>query len=117
MRILKAITLATSALALAGTLATSAGAAEKIRWKMGSAFPSRLAQLGSGGVQLSEQLELISGGNIKIKFFEPNALVPPLEMFDSISTGSLDAAWSTRDGYALEFPGDTANHASFIPTG
>jgi TRAP-type mannitol/chloroaromatic compound transport system substrate-binding protein len=76
-------------------VAGAAFAQEPVRWKMGSAFPGKLIQLGSLGKSLSEKLERISGGNIQLKFFEPNALVPPLEMFDAISAGSLDAAWST----------------------
>ena len=73
----------------------AAADAAKVEWKMGSAFPSRLVQLGSLGVSLQDKVARISGGNIQLKFFEPNALVPPLEMFDAISAGSLDAAWST----------------------
>jgi TRAP-type mannitol/chloroaromatic compound transport system substrate-binding protein len=69
--------------------------AERVRWKMGSAFPSKLVQLGSLGVSVADKLDKISGGDIQIQFFEPHALVPPLEMFDAISAGSLDAAWST----------------------
>ncbi len=89
--------LSAAAVAMAGafTLASIAPAeADRLRWKMASAFPSKLVQLGSGGVRLSERLEAMSGGDVQIKFFEPNALVPPLEMFDAISAGSLDAAWS-----------------------
>jgi TRAP-type mannitol/chloroaromatic compound transport system substrate-binding protein len=90
-----------AALALGGLFSAAAlpgvaDAAEKrVKWKMGSAFPSKLVQLGSLGVSLSRKIERVSGGNIRLKFFEPNALVPPLEMFDAISAGSLDAAWST----------------------
>lgn len=68
---------------------------DRIRWKMGSAYPSRLVQLGSLGVDLSKNVERISGGTFELKFYEPGALVPALEMFDSIANGSLDAAWST----------------------
>ena len=86
-----------AAVALAGafTFATMSEAmADRLRWKMASAFPSSLVQLGSGGVRLSDRLEDMSAGEIELRFFEPNALVPPLEMFDAISAGSLDAAWS-----------------------
>jgi len=76
-----------------------AGAAEKrVRLKMGSAFPSKLVQLGSLGVSLSEKVKAVSNGSLQLKFYEPHALVPPLEMFDAISAGSLDAAWSAS-GY------------------
>ena len=99
MRIRSMLSCAVAAVAVGGFLSLAMPADlsaqdERIRWKMGSAFPSSLVQLGSGGVRLSERLEAMSGGNIEIRFFEPNALVPPLEMFDAISAGSLDAAWS-----------------------
>jgi len=92
---------AVAALALGGLLgaaglqSTALAADKRVNWKMGSAFPSKLVQLGSLGVSLSKKIERVSGGNVRLKFFEPNALVPPLEMFDAISAGSLDAAWST----------------------
>ncbi len=82
-------------LGAAGLHGTADAAEKRVNWKMGSAFPSKLVQLGSLGVSLSNKIERISGGNVRLKFFEPNALVPPLEMFDAISAGSLDAAWST----------------------
>ncbi|WP_420349159.1 TRAP transporter substrate-binding protein [Pelagibius sp.] len=72
-----------------------AAAGARVRWNMGSAFGSKLTQLGTLGVSLSEKVERSTGGNIVLRFAEPGALVPPLEMFDAISAGSLDAAWST----------------------
>jgi len=69
--------------------------AETVTLQMGSAFPSKLVQLGSLGVSLSNKVSEVTGGSVELKFFEPHALVPPLEMFDAIATGSLDAAWST----------------------
>ncbi|TQV81908.1 TRAP transporter substrate-binding protein [Denitrobaculum tricleocarpae] len=103
MHVRSLLTTTASVLALGGFLVAasvnSAAAADKrVNWKMGSAFGSKLTQLGTLGVSLSEKVQRISGGNIRLKFFEPNALVPPLEMFDAISAGSLDAAWSTS-GY------------------
>ena len=41
---------------------------KKVRWKMASTFAGNLTQLGSSGVRFSEQIEVISGGNIKVKF-------------------------------------------------
>lgn len=90
---------AAAALIIGGLLGATgtpdALAAEKrVNWKMGSAFPSRLVQLGTLGTSLSKKIAAISGGNVRLKFFEPKALVPPFEMFDAVSAGSLDAAWS-----------------------
>ncbi|MDH3597990.1 MAG: TRAP transporter substrate-binding protein [Rhodospirillales bacterium] len=101
MRIRSLLKTTATALVLGGLLgaaglAGDATAAEKrVTLKMGSAFPSKLVQLGSLGVSVSKKVERISGGNLRLKFFEPHALVPPLEMFDAIAAGSLDAAWST----------------------
>lgn len=100
MRIRNTLALAVSALAVgaAMTLAAANDAAaqdERVRWSMASAYPGKMAQLGSLGTRLSEQLELVSGGSLVFKFYEPNALVPALEMFDAVSAGSIDAAWST----------------------
>ena len=44
---------------------------KKVRWKMASTFAANLTQLGSSGVRFSEQIEKISGGNIKVKFLIP----------------------------------------------
>ena len=77
------------------SFSASPDAGEGVRWKMASAFPGKLVQLGSLGRSLSKKLKRISGGDIRLEFFEPYALVPPFEMFDAVSSGSIDAAWST----------------------
>src|SRR5262245_41101065 len=56
----------------------------KVSWKMQSAFASSLPHLGPSGVRFSKDIERMSGGQFEIKFFEPGALIPPLECFDSV---------------------------------
>ena len=84
-------------LLLTGWLITAGATAQEagLSLKMGSAFPGKLPQLGTLGVGLSEKVARVSGGRLRLEFHEPNALVPPQEMFDAIAAGSLDAAWST----------------------
>ena len=65
---------------------------------MPSTFPGSLIQLGQAGVRLQNTLNLISNGELKVKFYEPKALVPPLEIFDAVANGSVDAGWSVS-GY------------------
>ena len=77
---------------------------ETVRWKMASTFPGNLNIIGEGGINFTKRLETVSGGNIKIKFFEPGALVPPLEIFDAVSTGAVDAGWSTAGYWAGKIP-------------
>lgn len=87
--------LAIAGLAGAMALCASGGADAKVRWKMASTYPSKLTQLGTMGKQLEKNIEEVSGGDIEIKFFEPGALVPALEVFDALKSGSVDAGWST----------------------
>ena len=75
-----------------------------VRWKMGSAFPGALVQLGTLGTTLSRTVGEISGGDVELKFFEPGALVPALELFDAVSTGAIDAGWSTPGYWAGKVP-------------
>ena len=59
-----------------------------VRWKMASTFPGNLNIIGEGGLNFIKRIDTVSNGSIKIKFFEPGALVPPLEVFDAVSTGA-----------------------------
>ena len=90
----KVINTITCAAMLAGTLAASASA-EGVKINMPSTFAGSLTQLGTAGVRFADTVNLISGGDIKVKFYDPNALIPALEIYDNVSTGAVDAGWST----------------------
>lgn len=103
--ILKSATcVAVLAAAALTTVAADADAADRVRWKMGSTYPGSLTQLGTLGKRVDEKIDEVSGGNIQIKFYEPGALVPALEVFDAVSTGSIDAAFSTPGYWAGKVP-------------
>jgi TRAP-type mannitol/chloroaromatic compound transport system substrate-binding protein len=88
--------LATSAVALGvGMTAVPAQAQDDVYMAMASTYPGSLTQLGTLGLRIQDQIALVSGGNIEIEFFEPNELMPALEVFDAVSTGAVDAGWST----------------------
>ena len=91
---LKSLAVATAVCALTAGIAS----AEPVRLKMGATFPSSLTQLGTLGKKLEENVGRISGGDIQLKYFEPGALVPALELFDAVKSGAVDAGWSTS-GY------------------
>ena len=71
---------------------------EPVRWKMASSFSGNLILLGTQGNFVEERVRTLSGGAMELKFFEPGALVPALEIFDAVSTGSVNAGW-TGSGY------------------
>ena len=70
-------------------------AEDTVRWKLASAYPGRMVQLGQLGKNLPKKLRAISGGKIRLRFYEPKALAPPLEYFDAIAKGAIDAGWTT----------------------
>ncbi len=78
--------------------------AERIRWKLASAFPSEMTLLGVQGKRFESRISTVSGGEIEMKFFDPGALVPALEIFDAVSAGSIDAGWSSSGYWAGKMP-------------
>jgi TRAP-type mannitol/chloroaromatic compound transport system substrate-binding protein len=92
--LLKLAIISLSALALTA-MVTAASAQERVRWKMQSAFGSTLPHLGTSGVRFSKDIERMTGGRFEVKFFEPGALIPPLECFDAVSKGSIESCWTT----------------------
>ncbi|MDX1580299.1 MAG: TRAP transporter substrate-binding protein [Alphaproteobacteria bacterium] len=90
-----------------GALEPAAEAPKKeptVRWKMSSAYTSTTPQIGTLAVRLASQMETVSGGDIAVTFYEPGALVPPLEAFEAVSEGALEAAWSTPGYWAGKAP-------------
>ena len=67
----------------------------RVSWKLASMFPSDLVPLGSLGRELSERVEQISLGNMELEFYEPSVLVLPFDTFDAVSSGKIQAAWSS----------------------
>jgi TRAP-type C4-dicarboxylate transport system substrate-binding protein len=77
----------------AAAIVLPAQAQEKVRWKMQSAFGSQLPHIGTSAVRFSKNIERLSAGKFEIKFYEPGALIPPLECFDAVSKGSIESCW------------------------
>ena len=89
----KAVALAVTA---GFALALAPGAeAQRVNWKMQSTWGAAVPHLGTSGVRFAENIERLSDGKFKIKFFEPGALVPALECFDAASKGSVDLCYTT----------------------
>ena len=99
-KVLRTIAVAGLATGIAISIGSSAEAQKRVKWKMPSAFGSKLSVLGPTGLRFSKNVSIMSGGTLTLKFFEPGALVPALEMFDSISKGAIESAWTTP-GYHI----------------
>jgi len=77
---------------------------EPVTWKVTNFFPGSLNILGTMGVRITDNINLLSDGEITIKYFEPGALVPPLEIFDAVSFGAMDAGFSSAALWAGKVP-------------
>jgi TRAP-type mannitol/chloroaromatic compound transport system substrate-binding protein len=97
-----------AALGLVGpvTLAgiTDGGAQERVRWKMQSSFGGQMSVVGEGGPRFAENIDRMTGGGFDIEFYEPGALVPALEVFDAVSKGSIEAAWTSAGYHVAKIP-------------
>jgi TRAP-type mannitol/chloroaromatic compound transport system substrate-binding protein len=102
------VTRALKVAAIAGVacaIALSASAAEKrVKWKMQSAFGSKLPLAGDSGPRFENNVKRLSQGSLQIKFFEPGALVPALECFDSVSKGAIESCWTTPGYHTGKYP-------------
>jgi len=83
---------------------SSADGAERVRWKMQSAFGSKIPHIGTSGVRFDENVKRLSQGTLQIKFYEPGALIPPLECFDSVSKAALESCWTTPGYHTGKYP-------------
>ena len=100
-------TLIAAVAGLVGAVALGAAGdaeAKKVRWKMQSAFGSKLSIIGEVARRYQDITADMSGGDLSIKFFEPGALVPTLQGFDAVEAGSIDAMWGTAGYHTGKYP-------------
>ena len=100
---MKRILLSTAAAAGLFVGATAPVAAQET-WNLQSTYPGSLAQLGTLGIRIAEQITKITDGEITVTFQEPGAIVPALEVFDAVGTGAVEAGWSTPGYWAGRVP-------------
>ncbi|NHI02114.1 TRAP transporter substrate-binding protein [Oceanimonas sp. MB9] len=60
--------------------------------------------LGQGAMKLAQELEVATGGEVKLRIHEPGDLVPPLEVFNSVSSGAVTAGWDWMGYWAGAIP-------------
>ena len=94
----------TSLAVAASLIASPTLAADKLLLKTPIAFSTALPGLGTPIPRVAEQLELMSGGTMKMKVYEPGKLVPPFEILDAVSTGKINSGYTTAGYWAGKIP-------------
>lgn len=89
--------------------------AASFHWKMVTAWPKNYPGLGTSAERLAERVKVMSDGRLTIKVYAGGELVPPLEVFDSVSRGTAEMG----HGAAYYWKGKTATAQFFtsIPFG
>lgn len=95
-------------IALAATAMTVAApmtlAADKMLLKTPVAFSTALPGLGTPIPRVADQLDVMSGGTLRMKVYEPGKLVDPFEILDAVSTGKINSGYTTAGYWAGKIP-------------
>jgi len=65
-------------------------AQQQFRWKMVTTWPKNFPGLGVAAENFVEQVERMSAGRLKIKVYAAGELVPAMEVFSAVSSGTAD---------------------------
>jgi TRAP-type mannitol/chloroaromatic compound transport system substrate-binding protein len=79
-------------------------AAPRRQWRMASAYPSAMAELGGLGKRLEATINRVSGERLRLKFFEPGTLVANAETLAAVKSGTIEAAFASPAIWAAESP-------------
>lgn len=76
---------------------------EKV-WRMVTSWSKILPILQNGAERFAENLAIMSGGRLKIKVYAGGELVKPLEVFDAVSSGTVECGNAASYYWAKKVP-------------
>lgn len=85
-------------------LAEQQKAEKQVILRVQSAVGLTLPTLGTCLTWFAQQVEVVSGGSILVKTFDPGKLVPALEIHDAVSTGKVNAGYTVAGYIAGKVP-------------
>ena len=99
-------TLAAAAVAAVGMYSAGALAAKvkPVLLKVPVAFSTKLPALGTPITRVSQTIKTMTSGAVKMKIYEPGKLVAPFEILDSVSSGKVNAGYTTAGYWAGKIP-------------
>lgn len=93
----------------------SNGSGQQFNWKMVTTWPPNFPGLGTGVLKLTEMIEAVSGGRLRIKVYAAGELVPAFEVFDAVSGGSAEMGHGSA--YYWKGKAEAAQFFTAIPFG
>lgn len=102
---MKASILPTLLLAAAATATVGdAALAKTVKLEIQSAWPLTMPASGRDAAHFADELKVVSEGSLDAKLYSAGKLVPPLQIFDAVQNGSLDAGYTSPLYVAGRFP-------------
>ncbi|MCP4008665.1 MAG: TRAP transporter substrate-binding protein [Proteobacteria bacterium] len=104
--------------ALAVSVLASAPAYSKdkpVLLKMPIYYGSHLPGLGTPAKYVADNAQILSGGTVKVKLYEPKKLIAPGEILDAVSSGKVQAGYATPGNWGGKMP--AARLFSAVPFG
>ena len=98
-----------------GETQASAETQEVINWTMVTTWPPGFQGLGTGAEYLAELINQLSNGRIKVKVYGAGELVPALQVFDAVSSGSVQMGHGASYYWKGKLP--AASFFSSVPFG
>lgn len=80
--------------AVAAPFVSTARAQDTIRWKMVTSWPKNFPALGTGANEFARRIGELSGGRMQIDVYGAGELVPAMEVFDAVSSGTAQMGHS-----------------------
>ena len=85
-------------------VAATGGGGVKVEMKVATCQPTHLPGLGDAVVFVSSQVEAMTAGRIELGVHEPGALVPPLEVLDAVSAGTVESGFGPAGFWVGKMP-------------
>lgn len=93
----------------------SSATQEVIKWNMVTTWPPGFQGLGTGAEHLAELINQLSNGRLQVKVYGANELVPALQVFDAVSSGSVEMGHGAAYYWKGKLP--AASFFSSVPFG
>ena len=87
----------------------------RYNWKMVTTWPPNFPIMGDACQMFADAVEAMSGGRLHIQVYGGGELVPPLESFDAVRTGSAEVGHGAAYYWAGKLP--SATFFSTVPFG
>ncbi|MDZ7751587.1 MAG: TRAP transporter substrate-binding protein [Gammaproteobacteria bacterium] len=98
-----------------GPVVVSGPPPTQFKWKMVTTWPPGFPIFQTGVDRFAEDVRVMSGGELDIKVFAGNELVPPLQTFDAVSQGTVEMGHGAAYYWAGKVP--AAQFMSAVPFG